>query len=187
MANALIFALHLNCWRSYMPAHLAHRLRVLGITVPDLSATYEALVAKCEALVAKRTPAAIGEYGYFRGHPGVYFEGEACERYADSLTPTVDTQGESVERPCMQCGLVAVPDGPDPCLGMLPGVNAACCGHGVEEPYVSFGVTRRTRNPMWNAFRGKEALAFFKRHGVGPRKVRKTARMLRHDANGTDA
>lgn len=25
--------------------------------------------------------------------------------------------------------------GPDPCLGLLPGVISACCGHGVNRPY----------------------------------------------------
>src|SRR5919197_5686205 len=94
------------------------------------------LIALCDALVARRTTAAIVQYGYFRGHPVVCLAGEACERYADDLTSTVDEAGESVERPCVQCGLLAAPDGPDPCLGTLPGVRAACCGHGVEEPYV---------------------------------------------------
>lgn len=32
------------------------------------------------------------------------------------------------ERPCG--------DGPDPCLGHLPGVISACCGHGVTPPYL---------------------------------------------------
>lgn len=26
--------------------------------------------------------------------------------------------------------------GPDPCLGRLPGVLSACCGHGSKPPYV---------------------------------------------------
>jgi len=26
----------------------------------------------------------------------------------------------------------------DPCLGILPGVSDACCGHGVEDGYISF-------------------------------------------------
>jgi hypothetical protein len=28
--------------------------------------------------------------------------------------------------------------GPDPCLGKLPGVVAACCGHGEDEGYIWF-------------------------------------------------
>ena len=33
--------------------------------------------------------------------------------------------------------------GPDPCWGLLPGVKAACCGHGVRNGYISFenGIT----------------------------------------------
>ena len=40
-----------------------------------------------------------------------------------------------VERPCVKCGRTATPGSPDPCLGTLPDVTAACCGHGVAEPY----------------------------------------------------
>jgi hypothetical protein len=116
------------------------------------------LIALCDALVAKHTTAAIAQYGYYRGHPVICLEGEACERYADDLTSTVDAQGVSVERPCVQCGLLAVSDGPDPCLGMLPGVRAACCGHGVEEPYVVLHCT----------VRGQQALDYFSHYGVGP-------------------
>jgi hypothetical protein len=39
-------------------------------------------------------------------------------------------------RPCKHCGLPPTPEGYDGCLGYLPGVVAACCGHGVEPPYV---------------------------------------------------
>ena len=119
---------------------------------------YRDLITTCQALVAKHTMAEIVEYGYFRGHPVVCLAGEDGERYADDLTPTVDEAGASVERPCVQCGLLAAPDGPDPCLGMLPDVRAACCGHGVDEPYV------------WCHFtvRGQQALDYFSQYGVGP-------------------
>jgi hypothetical protein len=111
-----------------------------------------------DPLVAKHTNTEIVEYGFFRGHPAVVLEGEAFLRYADDLTPIVDTEGAYVERPCRHCGLLATPDGPDPCLGMLPGVRSACCGHGIEEPYVAFLQQR-----------GQEALDFFAHHGVGPK------------------
>ena len=39
-------------------------------------------------------------------------------------------------RPCPKCGNLPTPEGHDPCLGHLPGVRAACCGHGVEPPYI---------------------------------------------------
>lgn len=39
-------------------------------------------------------------------------------------------------RPCKKCG-AAIKDY-DHCLGMLPGVINACCGHGVDEGYIQF-------------------------------------------------
>ena len=41
--------------------------------------------------------------------------------------------------PCVACGLPPTPEGYDACLGHIPGARAACCGHGVKEPYVSWG------------------------------------------------
>ena len=127
---------------------------------------YRDLIATCEVLVATHTTAAIVACSYFRGHPVVCFAGEAGECYADDLTPTVDEAGVSAERPCVQCGLLAAPDGPDPCLGMLPEVKAACCGHGVDEPYVLMG---------HGTVRGPQALDYFAHYGVGPRREDETA------------
>ena len=55
---------------------------------------------------------------------------------------------ETVDRPCRVCkkirtlkklsSLARGSVGPDPCLGMLPGVTSACCGHGEEAGYISF-------------------------------------------------
>jgi hypothetical protein len=126
---------------------------------------YRDLITMCEALVAKHTTAEIVQCGYFRGHPVVCLAGEDCERYADDLTPTVDEAGISVERPCVQCRLLAAPDGPDPCLGMVPEVKAACCGHGVEEPYVL---------AVHGTVRGSQALDYFSQYGVGPREDDRT-------------
>lgn len=36
-------------------------------------------------------------------------------------------------RPCLKCGRKQNPDGTDPCLGFLPGVEYACCGHGLPD------------------------------------------------------
>ena len=65
--------------------------------------------------------------GHMRGHR-VHWDGTTW-RYDDGTEATT-------ERPCVSCGATAAPDGPDPCLGVLPGVSSACCGHGVEAPYV---------------------------------------------------
>lgn len=43
------------------------------------------------------------------------------------------------ERPCGSCGQRNTRDGHDACLGELPGVVNACCGHGSEaEAYLQF-------------------------------------------------
>ena len=42
-------------------------------------------------------------------------------------------------RPCGYCNLFPTKDGHDRCLGMLPGIMNACCGHGdINESYVQF-------------------------------------------------
>lgn len=41
-------------------------------------------------------------------------------------------------RPCPQCGKRRTKEGHDPCIAELPGVSAACCGHGIEEGYILF-------------------------------------------------
>lgn len=50
-------------------------------------------------------------------------------------------------RPCPKCGKIPTQDGHDACLGTLPGVKYACCGHGVSG-YITFvnGVTIRFDN-----------------------------------------
>ena len=37
----------------------------------------------------------------------------------------------SIERSCVRCGNMPTSEGHDACLGELPGVEYACCGHGV--------------------------------------------------------
>lgn len=58
-----------------------------------------------------------------RGHPIVYANG--AWRYQDTGEPTA---GE--HRDCGHCGPPDTPEGHDGCLGTLPGVMNACCGHG---------------------------------------------------------
>lgn len=71
-----------------------------------------------------------------RGHLSVLvdkplLEGGSEWVYADTLEPVND------KRPCKTCGLAPI-NGMDGCLGKLPGVSNACCGHGWNEPYVQF-------------------------------------------------
>lgn len=39
---------------------------------------------------------------------------------------------------CQKCQKERTPEGHDPCLGTLPGVDFACCGHGEDEGYIAF-------------------------------------------------
>lgn len=59
------------------------------------------------------------------------------------------------ERPpaCPKCRKMPTKDNHDPCIANLPNVIHACCGHGVEEPYVMFSDR--------SVLRGKEAEKFF--------------------------
>jgi hypothetical protein len=43
-----------------------------------------------------------------------------------------------VDGVCYACGERQTPEGHDPCLGTLPGVKFACCGHGVRDGYIVF-------------------------------------------------
>lgn len=58
-----------------------------------------------------------------------------------------------------------VPAGPDLCLGWLPGVANACCGHGtVDKAYVVIGGEPYQGTPElenYVSFRGLDALVFF--------------------------
>ena len=70
---------------------------------------------------------------YQRGHRIEYIGGRWV--YADDQTTS------AVERPCVRCGRIPTPDGHDACLGRIEATASACCGHGVEEPYV-MGIRR---------------------------------------------
>jgi len=52
--------------------------------------------------------------------------------WADTKEPVTD------ERPCVRCGRMPTPY--DACLGYIEGAVSACCGHGIEEPYVIYDV-----------------------------------------------
>lgn len=72
--------------------------------------------------------------------------------YGDGLVVS-----ENIDRPCGHCGLANTHAGHDGCLGELPGVMNACCGHGHDDPYVQF--------PDRTELRGEQALAFFGNNG----------------------
>ena len=76
---------------------------------------------------------------HFRGHP-ITWDGQAW-RFDDTNEPTPGYGGDPIPRPCAKCG-AQMPLGEgevDECLGVLPGVDNACCGHGIrEEAYIRF-------------------------------------------------
>ena len=66
--------------------------------------------------------------GYERGHAIIYSGDNWIYK---------DTRGLiSVVRECARCGEFPTKEGHDACLGTLPGVDHACCGHGVEPLYL---------------------------------------------------
>ncbi len=68
----------------------------------------------------------------WRGHDIHYDTNEWV--YADGQ-PVKDNP----DKDCGHCGLANTPEGYDGCLGKLPGVMNACCGHGSdEEAYLQF-------------------------------------------------
>lgn len=48
--------------------------------------------------------------------------------YTDTQKP------DDGRRPCRRCVQLPTSEGHDACMGSLPGVVSACCGHGVSEP-----------------------------------------------------
>lgn len=70
-----------------------------------------------------------------RGHEIEYIGG--AWRYVDTKGPIEYSQFS--RRSCGHCSKDPTPEGHDACLGPLPDVMNACCGHGrVEEAYVQF-------------------------------------------------
>ena len=58
-------------------------------------------------------------------------------------------RGDNKNKQCQRCKLMLPESGPDPCLGHLPGVKFACCGHGSKEGgYISFENGRIIRFPV---------------------------------------
>lgn len=82
-----------------------------------------------------------------RGHEIELINGEWV--YSDTKEPT---QATWQNRPCGYCGKHNTPEGHDGCLGTLPGVMNACCGHGqINGAYVQF--------PNGFSVHGKDAIA----------------------------
>ena len=69
---------------------------------------------------------------YLRGHKIEQLNGVWV--YTDTKQPTAHN-----ERDCGFCGMKNTKEGHDGCLGSLPGLMNACCGHGkINFAYVQF-------------------------------------------------
>jgi hypothetical protein len=75
---------------------------------------------------------------YAFGHPcTALISGDRVGPYHYNDTGEEVPRGRSLRR-CPKCGDGETKDGHDPCIAKLPGVEFACCGHGVERAYVKF-------------------------------------------------
>jgi hypothetical protein len=75
--------------------------------------------------------------GKLRGHPIVFVNSQWV--YVDNKEPTINNK-----RPCGYCGKKDTKEGYDGCLGILPKVMNACCGHGnIDEAYVQLDENKR--------------------------------------------
>jgi len=71
----------------------------------------------------------------FRGYE-IYKTGTGEWFFTDTDEPVASTWKQ---RNCGHCNKPNTPEGHDACLGKLPGVMNACCGHGESsEAYVQF-------------------------------------------------
>lgn len=87
------------------------------------------------------------------GHPVIHHSGKDVWRWDD--TGEAVTRESEQARLCPRCGKPPTREGYDACLGHLPGISGACCGHGFsEDVYVQF--------ENGDGLSGENALAFFK-------------------------
>lgn len=63
---------------------------------------------------------------YSRGHKIQFDKQRQIWVWSDTLIEIDDS------RPCKRCGSLPTPEGHDACLGEIPGLIAACCGHGID-------------------------------------------------------
>lgn len=78
----------------------------------------------------------VATAGLVRGRATHWDDDLSAHVFAATGQPVPAFGGE--EPACQFCGLTAEPNGPDPCLGEIPGVASACCGHGVHEGWIRF-------------------------------------------------
>lgn len=60
----------------------------------------------------------------------IYFDGKVW-RYENGKV-------DDDSKPCTRCKELPTKEGFDACIGHIEGAKSACCGHGVEKPYVVY-------------------------------------------------
>lgn len=71
----------------------------------------------------------MSAHQHLRGHPITYTKNGWV--YDDTQEPITDN-----ERPCIKCRHLPTKEGHDHCLGYIPELRSACCGHGKEPSYI---------------------------------------------------
>ena len=71
---------------------------------------------------------------HIRGHEVYYDFAEGTWRYFDDDEKCYSDN----ERHCPRCERPAGPLSCDACLGLIPGVKSACCGHGGELAWIIY-------------------------------------------------
>lgn len=64
-----------------------------------------------------------------RGHPIEFLNGVWV--YSDTKEST------DKEHLCIRCKKMPTKEGYDACLGFIPGVKSACCGHGIKSDIIN--------------------------------------------------
>lgn len=91
---------------------------------------------RCADLTSKEEVVAMSATGYGHGHKIIWDEGQQKWLYQDNGLPTNETWRD---RPCGHCSKPPTNEGHDGCLGTLPNVRNACCGHGVDgDAYIEY-------------------------------------------------
>jgi hypothetical protein len=101
----------------------------------------------------------------FRGH-SIHFDEDSQEwRYADNNPVGEVPWSGRKGRSCEECGLSTTPEGYDGCLGKLPNVSFACCGHGVEaDAYIQYECDTPEHQTYPRGLYGHEAVEVLDNH-----------------------
>lgn len=100
----------------------------------------------------------VDDISDFRGYKIIAIDG--VWRFSDTLDYTIKTFSD---RACGHCGQHNTKEGYDDCIGTLPDVSNACCGHGITlHAYVQFS--------NGSCIRGQSAIDFFE--SVSARKIK---------------